>query len=205
MGVGAGRYRRSGQLCGKCAWVPLRPVNHTLAASKWRVGGRSECGWVCPGTGAPVSCAASAPGCRSGRSTTPSQQVSGGGGEERVRVGVSRYRRTGQLCGKCAWVPLRPVNHTLAASKLKGWGGGGLQVFRQVVSTSLLVSWNKWSCKLYFGGKMLREHFLKKQAMQYISTLFVNNGVTFVPDSKPVLLKPGKSPGFPCRFKNGGL
>ncbi len=38
--VGAGRYRRSGQLCSKCAWVPLRPVNHTLSASKWIVGGR---------------------------------------------------------------------------------------------------------------------------------------------------------------------
>ncbi len=56
-------------------------------------------------------------------------------GEERVRVGAGRYRRSGQLCGKCAWVPLRPVNHTLAASKcIGGGGGGGLQVFRQVVS-----------------------------------------------------------------------
>jgi hypothetical protein len=51
----------------------------------------------------------------------------------------------------------------------------------------------------------LEENFFKKQAMQHIRYSQNNNGVTFVPDSKPGGLKPAKSPGFPCRYKNGGL
>jgi hypothetical protein len=48
-----------------------------------------------------------------------------------------------------------------------------------------------------------RKPFLKKQAMQHISTLCIKNGVPFVPDSKPVALKLGKSTDFHGRFKNG--
>jgi hypothetical protein len=54
-------------------------------------------------------------------------------------------------------------------------------------------------------GTVQREHFFKKQAMQHIFYPQYNNGVTFVPDSKPGPLKPGKSRGFPCGLKNGGL
>jgi hypothetical protein len=39
----------------------------------------------------------------------------------------------------------------------------------------------------------------EKQAIQHIFYYLYNN------DSKPVALKLGKSPGFPCRFKNAGL
>jgi hypothetical protein len=57
--------------------------------------------------------------------------------------------------------------------------------------------------QLYLEGKVQREHFFKKQAMQHIFYSQYNNGETFVPDSILVSQKPGKSPGFPCRFKNG--
>ena len=39
--------------------------------------------------------------------------------EERVRVGGCRYRRAGQLCNKCAWSLLRPVNHTLSSTSTR--------------------------------------------------------------------------------------
>jgi hypothetical protein len=68
-------------------------------------------------------------------------------GEERVRVGAGRYRRSGQLCGKCAWVPLRPVNHTLAASKwIVGWGVTSISSSYLDVSISFLEQMELQTC-----------------------------------------------------------
>jgi hypothetical protein len=49
------------------------------------------------------------------------------------------------------------------------------------------------------------ESSARNKQCSIFSTLCINNGVPYVPDSKPVALNPGKSPGFPCRLKNGGL
>jgi hypothetical protein len=55
-----------------------------------------------------------------------------------------------------------------------------------------------------FGKESSARTFLLETKMRHIFYSQYNNGVTFVPDSKPVALKPRKSPGFPCRIKNGG-
>jgi hypothetical protein len=64
--------------------------------------------------------------------------------------------------------------------------GRGKWCFTSFPSRIYLFHWNKWSCKLNLEGKVQREHFFKKQAMQHSFYSQYNNGVTFVTDSKLV-------------------